>query len=231
MTALLLRLFKIPAEPHAPDGSPDSIRIFRAGRNYYRWRLIRWAFLHSLALLPFLVLFIASFQMKPSPRKVFYVLSIIGLTSMAVTAPFSFLTQKLNYDLRWYIVTDRSLRIRSGIWSVQEITMTFANIQDIKLNSDPLQLLLGLADLEVSSAGGGATAGPHGHVPNPHTARFAGVDNAEQLRDLIADRLRHYRDAGLGDREPQQKPASVNEAAAELLAAAKSLHATVQQVR
>jgi uncharacterized membrane protein YdbT with pleckstrin-like domain len=182
-----------------------------------------------LALLPFLALFVASFQMKPSPRKVFHLLSIIGLTSIAVTAPMSFLTQKLNYDLRWYIVTDRSLRIRSGIWSVQEITMTFANIQDIKINRDPLQLLLGLADLEVSSAGGGGAAA--GTVPVSHTARFAGVDNAEQLRDLIVDRLRHYRDAGLGDREPHHKPASVNEAAAELLAAAKSLRSAVQQVR
>ncbi|MBI2686294.1 MAG: hypothetical protein HYX27_08255 [Acidobacteria bacterium] len=40
MKETLLRLLRVPPEPSPPDGSPESIRIFRAGRNYYRWRLL-----------------------------------------------------------------------------------------------------------------------------------------------------------------------------------------------
>ena len=60
--------------------------------------------------------------------------------------------QRLNYELRWYIVTDRSLRIRIGIWIVEEITMTFDNIQDLRITAGPPQGWLGLAALELSSA-------------------------------------------------------------------------------
>lgn len=150
---------------------------------------------------------------------------VLAMVALATALPFSFLLQRLNYELRWYIVTDRSLRIRSGIWSVEEITMTFANIQDLRITAGPLQGWLGLADLEVSSAGGGGGAsagGHHGGTTNSHAARFAGVDNAQEIRDLIVERLRRYRDAGLGD-----APVDMAGAAAELLAEARALRGAV----
>ncbi len=143
-----------------------------------------------------------------------------------VFLPISYQLQRLNYELRWYIVTDRSLRIRSGIWSVEEITMTFANIQDLRISAGPLQGWLGLADLNVSSAGGGAAKAKGTHADSGHTAKFAGIENAAATRDLIVERLKHYRDAGLGDRT--EKPViGVEAAAAELLAAAKELRLAV----
>src|SRR3954470_6115320 len=39
----LLGVLRVPGAPSPPDGSPDSIRVFRAGRNYYLWSLIMWA--------------------------------------------------------------------------------------------------------------------------------------------------------------------------------------------
>jgi hypothetical protein len=77
-------------------------------------------------------------------------------------------------QLRWYVVTDRCLRVRGGILNVHEITTTFANIQEVRLSSGPLQKLLGLADVEVHSAGGGSGKGSS----DSHVARFEGVDNA-----------------------------------------------------
>ena len=73
--------------------------------------------------------------------------------------------------------------------------MTFANIQDIRVTAGPLQGYFKLADLEVRSAGGGA--GPAG--ASAHAAYFEGLDNAEEIRELILERLRKYRDEGLGD--------------------------------
>jgi hypothetical protein len=35
--------------------------------------------------------------------------------------------------------------------------------------------------------------------PRLHLARFRGVDNAEEIRDVVGDRMRYARAAGLGD--------------------------------
>lgn len=230
MRGLLLRLLRVPPEPSAPDGSPESILIFRAGRNYLRWRLTMWAlaqvgvFLLLAGLL--VTLWKVEGRMSPLARTIWDVIAIAAIAIWLVVLMGTYMLQRLNYELRWYIVTDRSLRIRSGIWNVEELTMTFANIQDLHIQRDPLQLALGLADLDVASAGGGASqAGPHGKA-SPHAARFSGVDNAEALRDLIVERLRIYRDAGLGDPEAPP-PLEMDSAAAELLAEARALRAAV----
>ena len=233
MSAYLLRLLRVPPQPDAPDGSPESIRIFRAGRNYYRWRIAVWAAsalgLLLLAVFACFPLLLPNAKMNPTVRGIWQIGVCLLFAMWAAWAAVSFLLQRLNYELRWYIVTDRSLRIRSGIWSVEELTMTFANIQDIRIESGPLQLALGLADLVVKSAGGGS-ASPHSPGTS-HAARFSGVDNAEALRDLLVERLRIYRDAGLGD--PDHPPAStpaatVDQAAAELLTEARALRASIR---
>jgi len=48
--------------------------------------------------------------------------------------------------------------------------------------------------VEVQSAGGGSEKGGGGHV-----GRFKGVSNANAIRDLMVERLRQYRDSGLGE--------------------------------
>ena len=224
MTAYLLRLLRVPPEPQAPDGSPESIRIFRAGRNYYRWRLMVWAMTRLAGFAGAFagVVLLMTIRIPPSVSMIVLILELLAVGVLISALPFSYLMQRLNYELRWYIVTDRSLRIRSGIWSVEEITMTFANIQDLRITAGPLQGWLGLADLEVRSAGGGGDGGKHGGGGNKHEARFAGVDNAEEIRDLIVERLRRYRDAGLGD-----APVDMASAAAELLAEARALRGAV----
>jgi uncharacterized membrane protein YdbT with pleckstrin-like domain len=230
MSRLLLQWLRVPHEPAPPEGSPDSIKIFRAGVNYYRWRLLVWAFGCFGSLIPLLlsvVLVLNLRKLTPLARAVLLTGEGFVLLGFLLLLPVSYLMQRLNYEQRWYIVTDRSLRIRAGIWSVQEITMTFANIQDIRITSGPLQKFLGLADLEVASAGGGST-GPKGeHIASSHIARFAGVDNAEQIRDLIQNRLRHYRDAGLGDPNAAPAAPTVDQAAATLLAEARALRTSL----
>lgn len=114
--------------------------------------------------------------------------------------PVTYALVRLEYEQRWYIVTDRSLRIRSGLVSLQETTMSFANLQQVAVNQGPLQRLLGIADVQVRSAGGGG-GGEHKqeHADSMHVGIFHGVDNAVEIRDLILERLRRFRAAGLGD--------------------------------
>ena len=98
--------------------------------------------------------------------------------------------------------------------------MTFANIQGIRVNANPIERLLGLANVEVRSAGGGDTA----HEPSSgHVGKFAGVDNAEAIRDLLVERLRVYRDSGLGEKSIEAPEPPSLSAAREVLQETRAL--------
>ena len=158
-----------------------------------------------------------------------HTLELIGLGIFVVQMPFSLAKARLDYEMRWYIVTDRSMRLREGIFGVREMTFTFANVQNIAIRQGPLQRLLGIADVVVRTAGGGGGATGHGegdaHAGKPmHVGTLRAVDNAELVRDLILERLRHLRDAGLGDPDDRQPAVEVlRDAARELLEAARAL--------
>ncbi len=138
----------------------------------------------------------------------------LGLGLALLQLPFSYTMIRLDYEQRWYLVTDRSLRLRHGLWNVREMTLSFANIQQTTLRQGPLQRLLGLADLVVTTAGGGSLPPGHeGGAPTPwHTGVLRAVDNAEEIRDLIQERLRRLKSAGLGDHDDpeNQPPAAVD---------------------
>ena len=227
----LLAILKVPEAPVPPDGSPDSIRVFRAGRNYYLWTLVMWAGTVILAgvltvslSVPLLVAFRRAGEWGTIAAGVALVL--VWGTYLG-TAAVTLVSRRLNYGLRWYIVTDRSLRIRSGIFQISELTMTYSNVQEIRVASGPLQLLLGIADVEVQAAGGGGN-GQHGGAG--HVGRFTGVAHAPEIRDLIVDRLRQYRDSGLGE-APHSGPAHPGAdlaAARQVLDEARALRAVLE---
>ena len=102
--------------------------------------------------------------------------------------------------------------------------MTFSNIQEIRVAAGPLQNLLKLADVEVQSAGGGSGPGN----ASGHVGRFQGVSNANAIRDLIVERLRQYRDSGLGESQhslASNSPDQAVTAARLVLAEARALRA------
>lgn len=210
----LLRVLRIPAEPEPPAGEPDSIRVFRAAPNYYKLKLVKWAAGQVAALVGVLLAIPVLWSMDFGDSAVFLRLFEAGAVIMYfVQLPFTYLMVRFDYEMRWYIVTDRSLRIRYGIQHVREMTMTFANIQQITVRQGPLQRLLGIADLQVRTAGGGSSdssshSGSHSDVADSmHVGFFRGVENATEIRDLMLARLRHWQDAGLGD--PDDLPSAI----------------------
>ena len=100
--------------------------------------------------------------------------------------------------------------------------MTFANVQGIRLNANPIEGLLGLANVEVQSAGGGGSQA-HGTPSSGHVAKFEGVENAAVIRDLIAERLRVYRDSGLGEKTVEAREPLALSAAREVLQETRAL--------
>lgn len=341
-SSAVLRWLKVPPEPHAPHGDPASLRVFRAGKNFYYLRIAGWSVGQVLALagiIFWVIMFVeieaqvlerrrsgkvparptdeqsfndyvnrianevkgeepptrpaaqnpgvtpapADTEAKPATAKppakkakrprvrisnwagfkralveiglilplwsfpLLWVLKILGFAAYLIQLPLTYAVRRLDYELRWYMVTDRSLRIRHGVWKVSESTMSFANIQQVVVTQGPLQRLLGLSDVRVQSAGGGGGGSGggegehHGHDDDMHLGLFRGVTNAPEIRDLILDRLRHFRESGLGD--PDEKntamlraaaipaPAGSASASGDTLAAAQELLAEARALR
>jgi membrane protein YdbS with pleckstrin-like domain len=165
---------------------------------------------------------------------VIWFLELMGLLFYLSQMVLTYAALRLDYELRWYVVTDRSLRIRTGIWRVQELTMSFANLQQVVLSQGPVQRLLGIADVLVQSAGGGGSE--HGHKKHEgslHAGYFHGVDNAAEVRDLILARLRHFRETGLGDPDEarQTVPVSTPSASATYADAVMASRELLQETR
>ena len=228
---LLLAVLKVPEAPQPPDGSPDSLRVFRAGRNYYLWSIIMWALgalVAGVAVASASIPLVVAVRRAPQWGEIAAVAALVLLWSAYLAGAIVMLvSRRLNYGLRWYIVTDRSLRIRSGIFAMSELTMTYSNVQEIRISSGPLQQLLGIADVEVQAAGGG---GQREHGGGGHGGRFRGVAHASEIRELIVDRLRQYRDSGLGDTKHVATSPEVAELAAAkaVLAEASALRAALE---
>ncbi|MBI2514064.1 MAG: PH domain-containing protein [Opitutae bacterium] len=321
LTSLVLRWLRVPPEPQPPHGDPASLRVFRAGRNFFRLRLARWGFAQIAALIGIvfwvgvfldidaelraraqrqeaparinpkdarnfedyldrigatqkpksetpaaststearprkrshaqidgwsgfkLMLLQAALWLPPWAFPLLWVLKIAGILAYLAQLPLTYMVARLDFEMRWYMVTDRSLRIRHGVWKVNESTMSFANIQQVVVSQGPLQRLLGLANVRVQSAGGGGgeRGHQHGTEEDMHHGLFHAVTNATEIRDLILERLRRFRESGLGDPDekhptpsaptiavPSPNATDSLAAAHELLAEARALRATLR---
>ena len=201
----LLDLLKAPKEPpEPPAGSPGSTRIFRASKRFLTLRLLLWGLGLVLVLGPQLLVLGLMVLLGETPLGAVIAFALVPLFSGALMLMSYFLI-RLDWEMRYYIVTDRSLRVRHGAMRIEEHTYTFANIQNLTIHQGPLERALGIANLRVQTAGGGgapAQAGPAGAGGMMHGGALRGIDDAEQVRDQILSLLRAYRDAGLGDDRP-----------------------------
>jgi membrane protein YdbS with pleckstrin-like domain len=209
------RWLRIPPDPKPPPGDEASTRLFRAAPNFYKYLLVLWA-LHSVLAIGFVTWISIGpiigmvVMVKKGQSAGWLLLLIPGLFLLLVAALrlFALGILRLDYEKRWYIVTDRSLRVREGIVTVREMTVTFANIQNISISQGPIQRLLGIADLRVDTAGGATMRSGKQPGQGMHTAWFRGVDNVNEVRELIQQRLRLWKDSGLGDHEERLKPST-----------------------
>jgi membrane protein YdbS with pleckstrin-like domain len=236
------RLLRLPPAPEPPPGDESSARVFRAAPRYFQYRVVMWCIGTGLLLIGVgipivvpVVMLLADYSRGRAPGSlVFIVVTLTALVALFLVLArlLSLAVLRLDYERRWYVVTDRSLRIREGIWIVREITVTFANIQNLAVTQGPIQRVLGLYDLRVDTAGGGGGTA-HGGKGSPmtslHAAVFRGIDNADEIKGLIQERLRALKDAGLGDTDDHATPSFAPDTA--LLDALRGVHAEAQALR
>ena len=197
---ILQRVLKLHGGmPEAPVG--EHPEMFRASSKHLTYLLALWALrtgVTGMALLvPLAVAAVALAQRQDMPGLAI-ALVVVFVVLFGAFAFVGYASIRLDWEMRWYVLTDRSLRIREGIVLMREVTLTLANVQELKVSQGPIQRALGITDLIVDTAGGGAAAGAKGSIDSHHGV-LRGVENGSDLRSRIESRVKQRRGAGLGD--------------------------------
>jgi membrane protein YdbS with pleckstrin-like domain len=197
----LTRWFRVPSEPPSLPLAPgEQVRSFRPAEGFFRY--LKFKFWIVLAAIDGAIVigWAALFLWRPVLASWLAPLAFAIAIFPDIVA---YIAIHLRYDTTWYVFTNRSLRIRRGIWVIHETTITFENIQNVSVNSGPLERFYGIANVTVDTAGGGKAV-KHSHSKgeeggSSHQGLIEGIDNAADIRILILNRVRHSRSAGLGD--------------------------------
>ena len=201
---ILTRWFKVPSKPPSlPLHAGEKMDSFRPAPGFLKY--LKFKFWVVLTLMDGVII-IAWIAFTIAMPVVGLLISPLVLAVAFLPDIIAYLALHLRYDTTWYVMTERSLRIRRGIWVINEITITFENIQNITIRQGPLQRFFGISDIHVHTAGGGS--GHQGPREGPqagfsHQGLLEGLADARTIRDLILNRLRTSKSAGLGDEEQQ----------------------------
>jgi membrane protein YdbS with pleckstrin-like domain len=147
---ILTKWFCVPDEPPTlPASAGEFIRAFRPSDGFLRY--LKFQF--WLALVVIDVAIIAAWVVVMIALLWLGVLlAPVFLFAMIAPNIVAYLAVHLRYDTTWYVISDRSMRIRRGIWIIHDITITFENVQNVTVNQGPLQRFFRIADVIVQTA-------------------------------------------------------------------------------
>lgn len=193
---VVTRWLLVPNEPPHLTGADDlHVQCFRPAPGYLRYlKFFFWIGLFAIDIglsLAWIGIFIAA-------PIVGVLITPFALAVIVLPDVVAYIAIHLRYDSTWYVLSDRTMRIRRGIWDIHETTITYENIQNVSVQQGPVQRYFGIANVRVETAGGGA-AGPKGGRDAGHEGILEGIENAEAIRDLIMQKWKATRSAGLGD--------------------------------
>lgn len=197
---ILTRWFRVPQDPPVlPALEGEAVDTFQPAEGFLRY--LKFQFWIGLLIFDGAILFgwIVILIVEPWLGAVLLVPALILAILPDIIV---YLAIHLRYDTTWYVMTDRSLRIRRGIWIIRETTITFENVQNVSVSQGPLQRFFGIADVVVETAGGGGgqAAQQQGAAAlGAHQGLIEGVADAPRIRDLLVSRMRHSGTTGLGD--------------------------------
>jgi membrane protein YdbS with pleckstrin-like domain len=185
LKSIVFPLLKVEeSEPTSFAGSHESLQVFRACPAFLSYNLFFWK-LYVAAL----ALGVAAVSAGLLLFNRWFIVLVVPLVLFAAfKAAVFYVTTRLNYDMRWYVITDRSLLIREGVWIVREITLTFANAQNVRITQGPLQRYFGFSHVEVDTAGGGGGHGGGDRDADRSPGRCAAADRRLRSPGLLGGR-------------------------------------------
>lgn len=227
LKAWVARVLRLPTDPpHLPEGQGRGT-VFRAAPQFLTYQLV-------LGLIPIAVLFLVATGLLIAGALTVlpgWAVALLAVFAVGVLGTWAFFTSfglRLEYELRYYALGDRTLRIREGVFQVREFTITLSNIQNVSVDQGPIEQALGIANVVVETAGGAQPAQARSRGGGTgHRGVLAGLSNAAAVRDLLRQAMaRSGHLTGLGHPEEQHEPfpvAALEEVRAEARALADAL--------
>ncbi|GAB5405346.1 MAG: hypothetical protein Aurels2KO_35770 [Aureliella sp.] len=194
----------VPEQPPTLAGADDAdIKAFRPAEGFLSYlKLFFW-----IGLVAFDgVLFFLWIGLLVGAWEVGLILTPLIWAIMIIPDIVAYIAIHLRYDTTWYVLSDRSMRMRRGIWTIHETTITYENIQNISIRQGPVQRHFGIADVVVETAGGGAVSGKgEGASVLGHSGLLEGISNFEEVRELLQEKWQQSRTSGLGDEDESER--------------------------
>lgn len=211
--SVLVNWFRVPEQPpHLPTRQGEKLDVFAPSLDWLRYLKLNFWILFLLQKTMAIVLCIVLIIALPILG---FLIGVPVLLFIALVGVVMYIALHLRFDTTRYVMSERSLRIRRGIWVIHETTITFENIQNVSVSQGPLQRYFGIADVVVQTAGGG------GHGPgsegqsasmSAHVGLIEGIANAQEVRDRILSHLMQSTSAGLGDERQALAPTATRPA-------------------
>ena len=197
---LLTHVFCVPREaPQLPSVESESIVSRKPSPAFITYLLFQFSL---VVIIVFVATLLVSVGIVIAAENAWVLLGtalvVLLLGSLAL---IGYLAIYLRYDTTWYVFSDRSMRLRRGIWVIRESTITFENVQNVKVTQGPLQRYFGIANVVVETAGGGGAAAEAGAGMSMHAGLIEGIAEAAQIRDSIMSHVRNNASSGLGDED------------------------------
>jgi putative membrane protein len=142
---------------------------------------------------------------------------LMALTSL-VAAPFMGLYLYFRYHTMRYRFDSEGISKSWGILFHHEIVLNYSRIQDIHLQSNFIERLLGLARIEIQTASGGGG----------EEMSIEGMENVEQIRDYLYSKMRGAKTPVRHQQQPQQQP---QQPASELAAVMHEIAGELRRIR
>ncbi len=208
----LKRVLKVnEAPPEVPLG--ENPEVFRASTKHLTYLLALWALRHAAGTFAVLVSVGAGVAGLLHDDHTGWAAALAATFSVGwlIVVVCAYAAIRIDWEMRWYVLTDRSLRIREGIVLTREVTLTLANVQELKVMQGPIQRALGIMDLLVDTAGGASSpAARRGSIAGHHGV-LRGVDRGGDLKEKIAKRVQQRRGTGLGDADEHEHDHDVHD--------------------
>jgi len=200
---VLSDMMNVPEEPpNVPPGSGE-VRSLKPSPGYLRY-LKMWFWIVAVL---FDVCLIGAWVIICFVQPVVGMISAPIVWAVAIIPDIiAYIALHLRWDTTWYVITDRAVRIRKGIWIIHESTITFENIQNVEIRQGPIERKFGIANLMIQTAGGAAAAaGSQGGGTGQH-GLLQGIEKPEELRAMFMARAGLSKSAGLGDEHMPTNP-------------------------
>lgn len=193
---VLVRWLRVPKEPPSLPAAPgDAVIAIHPSPGFLCYLKFWFWIVLFLTDIVFIALWVVLLIAAPL---VGVVTAPLWVALIVLPDVIAYIAIHLRYDTTWYVLSPRSMRLRRGIWTIREVSLTYENIQNVRVSQGPIERHFGIAKLQVETAGA-AAGGPHGGGGVGNIGLIEGIDHAEDLRDLIMERVRASRSTGLGD--------------------------------